>query len=295
MEAKKIKINGFNLQVYFWGIPDNPKLFLFHGWMDSGASFHFICELLKKNFYCIAPDLRGFGQSDHTSNPLGYYFLDYLTDVQQLLEYFDSPEKARVLGHSMGGNLLSLYCGIFPKSASHFINIEGLGPQGHPPQEIIPRIQKWLKQINSFEMEKGFRWYNNEDEIANRLQMANPQLILKRAKFLIPFLSKKKGKQLQFNADPKHKWIHPYIIPLEQYEACWKNISAKCLFIIGENTDFKSYFRSTLSAEEEVKRRLKNFPVGIKKHVVKGAGHMIHHEKPRELANIVEKFLQEKD
>src|SRR3990167_1907429 len=125
MKSFKLKINSLKFQFYTWGKSILPKLFLFHGWMESGASFHFLCEHLQKKFYCIAPDLRGFGKTEHTSNPLGYFFFEYIADAHAIFQKLAPREKVRILGHSMGGNLLSLYAGTFPEQVSHFINIEG--------------------------------------------------------------------------------------------------------------------------------------------------------------------------
>ena len=46
-----------------WGDPSSPKLFLLHGWMDVGASFQFLVDALERDWFAIAPDLRGFGRS----------------------------------------------------------------------------------------------------------------------------------------------------------------------------------------------------------------------------------------
>ena len=63
-----------------WGDEDAPKLFMVHGWMDISASYQFIVDAMKRDWHVIAPDLRGFGQSEWAVG--GYWFPDYLADLE---------------------------------------------------------------------------------------------------------------------------------------------------------------------------------------------------------------------
>ena len=69
--------------VLTWGDPAAPKLFLLHGWMDVAASFQFLVDAFARDWYVIAPDLRGYGQS--AWQPQGYWFADYIADLEALL------------------------------------------------------------------------------------------------------------------------------------------------------------------------------------------------------------------
>jgi len=46
------------------GEPHWPRLFLPHGWMNVSASFQFLVDSLKHDWYVIAPDWRGFGLTE---------------------------------------------------------------------------------------------------------------------------------------------------------------------------------------------------------------------------------------
>ena len=67
-------INGLRYHVRVWGEPNQPKLFLLHGWMDVAASFQFLVDALDQDWCVIAPDWRGFGLSEWNNYP--YYFPD---------------------------------------------------------------------------------------------------------------------------------------------------------------------------------------------------------------------------
>ncbi|MBI4193780.1 MAG: alpha/beta hydrolase, partial [Betaproteobacteria bacterium] len=54
-------IRNVRYHVRTWGEPHQPALFLLHGWMDVSASFQFLVDCFREDWYVIAPDWRGFG------------------------------------------------------------------------------------------------------------------------------------------------------------------------------------------------------------------------------------------
>ncbi|MBI4411373.1 MAG: alpha/beta hydrolase, partial [Deltaproteobacteria bacterium] len=260
----------------------------FHGWMDMGASFEFFCRELESDFYCIAPDLRGFGKSGHTKDPLGYFFYEYVADLHELFNKLAPDEKIRVLGHSMGGNIVSLYAGTFPERVSHFVNVEGFGIQDMPPSMGPERMRQWIESP----ADKGFRVYKKIPELADRLIQANPHLPMKRALFLARYLSKKVKGGYVIAADPKHKMKNPYLFQLRNIYSFWEKIGAKCLLVSAEHTEMGEWMGGEENLQKEIAGRYGRFPAGSQTVVMKDCGHMIHHEKPSVLARLVKDFLK---
>lgn len=286
MKTRRIAINGLKHQVYLWGQPKNPPLFLFHGWLDTGAGFHFLSDYLQDQFYCIAPDLRGYGKSEHSPSPLGYFFFEYVADVHQLLKKFSPRRPVSMLGHSLGGAILSVYAGTFPKRVKNFINVEGFGFQRQDLQRPFVRAQRWLDGLNKQE----FPIHRDLSSLATRLQKNYPRLNRKRALFLAKWMAKKTRGGYQIAADPNHKNLEPYPFPIENFFAFWKNTSARSLFVSAGETELAQYYdRGTY--QREMDRRRRCFPSGCKTVQIPAVGHMIHHEKPEELAAIVREFL----
>lgn len=283
----KLKINGLNLNYFTWGDSTLPPLFFIHGWMDTGASFHFLAEKLKQHFYCIAPDLRGFGHSDHTTNPLGYFFLEYVADVHDFFNHFSPHDPVKILGHSMGGNILSFYAGSYPERVSHFVNVEGFGIQDMPADLGPIKVRKWLDGRS----EKGFKKYATLEEVAARFIHTNPRLDKERALFLASEMSLSSTEGYQIAADPKHKMTQPYLFQMNNFEAFLKPITASCLLVAAEKTEMGSWMPSEQNVLDEIKRRMQLFPPDSQKVIIPDCGHMIHHEKSEELAALVLDFL----
>ena len=101
-----VDVRGERHHVLTWGRPQAPPLLFLHGWMDVGASFQFLVDALAGDWYAIAPDLRGFGRSAWQAQ--GYWFFDYVADLEALLDRFVHDQPARLIGHSLGGNIVMI-------------------------------------------------------------------------------------------------------------------------------------------------------------------------------------------
>ena len=92
-QSLTVPIRGLDYHVRSWGEADAPKLFMLHGWMDVGASFQFLVDALQRDWHVIAPDWRGFGLSEWSAD--GYWFADYIADLDALLDHFTPGEPVR--------------------------------------------------------------------------------------------------------------------------------------------------------------------------------------------------------
>lgn len=289
MKTQTLSINGIKHRVFTWGSSKKPKLFLFHGWMDTGASFDFMCRKLAPHFYCIAPDLRGFGGTAHTTNPLGYFFFEYVADAHALFEHFSPDSPVAMLGHSMGGNILSYYAGTYPERVRAFINLEGFGIRHASYDDGPQRMRAWIESLDRSK-DPRFKPYPTFKAMAERLNASNPRLDPKKARFLAKHMGKKTSRGIQFRADPKHKWPHPHLFRLDMMIPFWKAIRAKTLLVAGENSNMKDWMGGK-DLKEEIKRRLSYFPKHSRSIMLQKCGHMMHHEAPEKIADIVRDFL----
>lgn len=78
-------------------------ILLLHGNTSSGIIWKEVMRVLSDTFYCIAPDLRGYGQSDKNqliNSEEGV--LNWVYDIEALADYFEF-KKFHLAGHSLGG------------------------------------------------------------------------------------------------------------------------------------------------------------------------------------------------
>jgi pimeloyl-ACP methyl ester carboxylesterase len=276
-------IRGLRYHVRAWGDERSPKLFLLHGWMDVSASFQFLVDALKQKWYVIAPDWRGFGLSEWQRG--GYYFADYVADLDVMLRQFSPDVPATLVCHSMGGNIAALYAGIRPDQVARLLTLEGFGLSPTMPEQAPQRYAKWFEQIDD---PPRFRPYADFEGLAARLQQSNPRLSHDRALFLAHHSGKTLPTgEVTFNSDPLHKAISPILYRLEEAKACWRNVSAPVLWLAGADSEI---FKACARHADDYAARKACF-AQLEEVVMADAGHMVHHDQPEKLASIVEEFL----
>ncbi|GIZ53542.1 alpha/beta fold hydrolase [Noviherbaspirillum aridicola] len=282
-----IPVRGLQYHVRHWGDEGAPKLFMVHGWMDMSASFQFVVDCLRRDWHVIAPDWRGFGL---TRNPGvdSYWFADYLGDLDALLDHYSPEQPVKLLGHSMGGNVVCLYAGVRPHRVARLINLEGFGLPATRPEQAPERYAKWMDELKS---PPGMRGYATLEEVAARLQKTNPRLSDERAAFLASHWAERNaGGEWVILGDPAHKLSSPVLYRVEEVLACWQRISAPVLWVEAEETEAWRWMGPKEQARVEIDRRIAFIPQ-VKTASVPAAGHMLHHDQPERLAGLIEDFL----
>ena len=269
--------------VRIWGEEAAPTLFMLHGWGDTGASFQFVVDALPGNWRVIAPDWRGFGLSQW--NEGAYWFLDYLADLDALLDYYSPDQPAQIAGHSMGGIVAGLYAGIRPERVARFASLEGFVLWVSTPGDTPDRCAKWLRQIR--DKDSAFRPYHRREEFADRLIRDNPRLTPERAAFLAEHLLLVTGDAFVFAADPRHRWISPLLYPLEEAKACWRKMRAPTLWVAGRNSPIMKQFADH---PDDYRERLACF-ADVQEIVLDDCGHNLHHDQPEALALLLGDFF----
>ena len=182
-------VRGLRLHLRQWGdagllTPDRPPLVLLHGWMDMGASYQFLVDALAAlegpRRWILAPDARGFGLSEAPAAD-GYWFPDYLGDLDALLDRVSPEGPVDLLGHSMGGNVAMLYAGVRPARVRRLVDLEGFGLPRSDPQQAPQRYAQWLDELKR---PPRLRPYASLAAVAARLMANDPHLTPARAGWL---------------------------------------------------------------------------------------------------------------
>ena len=99
----------------------------------------------RRDWHVLAPDWRGFGWSEWCAD--GYWFADYLADLDALLDHFVGDVPVPLVGHSLGGNVVMLYAGVRPQRVSRVVSLDGFGIPPEPPTARPPSTRKWLDAL----------------------------------------------------------------------------------------------------------------------------------------------------
>jgi len=296
--SRFVRARGLTHHVLEWGSaalasPERPTLVMLHGWMDVAASFQFVVDALAQERHVIALDWRGFGATD-TPAADTYFFHEYLGDLEIVLDALFGAERGPLdlLGHSMGGNVAMLYAGVRPDKVRRLVNLEGFGMPRSRPDQAPKRLAFWLVGLKK---EETLRPYDSLETVAARLQKTNPLLRGDRARWLAGHWSKRvpgaNGEPDTWHllADPNHKRSSPILANVDEWLEAYKRIAAPVLWIEGDRTDVSIWWGDRYS-KAEFHERL-NVVKDVERHVVAPAGHMLHHDRPEDVAGLVESFL----
>ena len=276
-------IRHLRYHVRTWGDPAAPKMFLLHGWMDVSASFQFLVDGFEREWYVIAPDWRGFGLSEWASD--GYWFPDYYADLDALLAIYEPAAPVNLVAHSMGGNVACNYAGIRPHRVAKLVSMEGFGAARTTPDMAPARYEKWLDQLSE---PPDFRPYASFDAVAARLQKNNARLSDDMARFLAQHWAKQTAPgEVVLRSDPRHRIVNPVLNRLEEVTACWRRVTARVLWVAGEDSTASGW---RTDDERQLAARKAAF-ANFHEATIPQCGHMMHHDQPRALARIIEAFL----
>jgi pimeloyl-ACP methyl ester carboxylesterase len=280
-ESEFHSIRGLRYHVRRWAAAGAPKLVLLHGWMDVSASFQFLVDELDGRWDVYAPDWRGYGLTDWDKSDC-YWFPDYLADLDYLLDAIGDP--VHLVGHSLGGNVATMYAGVRPERVARLVNLEGFGLSRTNPEDAPRRYARWLKELHD---RPGFRPYASFDELAKRLRDGNPRLTAERAEFLARHWGREAGGKVVLRGDPAHKIVNPVLWRYEEVRACWRQVRAPVLWV--DAADTEALKRIGLDEAQHAERR--SAFANLQYKTVRDAGHMLHHDQPKAVARLIEDFL----
>lgn len=93
---------GVELDACVMGDPSNPAIIFLHGFPESHRTWRHQLLSLSENYYCIAPDQRGYHSSSKPAE-VKAYSADHLTaDIFALADALD-VESFTIAGHDWGG------------------------------------------------------------------------------------------------------------------------------------------------------------------------------------------------
>lgn len=274
-----LRLRGLRYHLRRWGDPRLPMLFLGHGFLDVSATFEPLVAPLLDRWQVLAPDWRGFG---HTEWPQeGYWFHDYVADLDAIVSHYSPDAPLRLAGHSMGSQIVSLYAGLRPARVEKLVLLDGITLPDMPAALAPKRFLHWLDELRETPRERS---YASFDELAGRIRRQHPQLSDAHAAFVARCWGREDGHgKVTLCADPKHYRHGPGLYHAEDSNAVWREVTADTLFVDAGKSQVK------MPPEQRAAR-----VACFRRHRVEllpEAGHMLHFDAPEETAALVAAFL----
>jgi pimeloyl-ACP methyl ester carboxylesterase len=148
---RQITGDGVELAARVEGEGDGPAVLLLHGFPDSSRLWrHQIPALTGAGLRTIAPDLRGFGDSDKPEGVKQYAISRSVADMVAVLDELQ-VERAHVVGHDFGAVVAWAFAAYLPERVDRLVAMS----VGHPATGAIRSIQDremaWYQLLFQFE------------------------------------------------------------------------------------------------------------------------------------------------
>lgn len=256
-----------------WGAPEGIPTVLLHGWLDHAGSWEGVAEGLDG--WVLAPDQRGHGRSMRVGEGTTYHFPDYVADLDALVALLGG--SVRLVGHSMGGTIATLYAGARPEAVVAVVCVDGLG-LADGAEDAADRMVAFL---DGSRRPIRPRVYPSVAAAAEKLRVGMP--------FLDPEIALRLAARDTVPTDGGVTWAHDLrhrirgAIPYRHahHQALLRRIPCPVLSVHPEHSPFAP---ADIAALESVVPHLTRVEVP-------GAGHMVHLQAPAAVAEAARAFF----
>ena len=144
------RINNHGVELAVTDVGDGPPVLLLHGFPDSARLWrHQVRALTQSGFRAIAPDLRGFGDSDKPDAVDAYRVGQSVGDVVAILDALHI-EQAHVVGHDWGAGVAWATALMAPGRVNRLVVLS----VGHPAAWSTPTLEdrrhSWYQLLFQF-------------------------------------------------------------------------------------------------------------------------------------------------
>ncbi|KAG7305674.1 hypothetical protein JYU34_009783 [Plutella xylostella] len=117
---KYIKVNNTKLHYVESGDPSKPLMVFLHGFPEFWYSWRHQITEFNKDYWCIAIDMRGYGDSERPDGLEAYDLKQLVEDVRDLIRQL-GREKCVLVAHDWGGLIACRFRDVHPDALSALV------------------------------------------------------------------------------------------------------------------------------------------------------------------------------
>ena len=237
-----------------------PTILIVHGLYGSARNWSVIAKRLADQHHVIAVDQRNHGESPWSDS---HSYLDMANDLLEIAQHINRP--LNVVGHSMGGKAAMVMALLRPDLVNRLL-VADIAPiaYGHDQSQYIQAMQAVdLSRV-----------HKRSDAIEQLAEMVDDTTL---QSFFTQSLDVA-GKRWKLNLDVLGRDMH-YILGFPNIQG---SFDGSVLFLSGSESPY---------VHEDGKARAKMFFPNARFAKLKGAGHWLHAEKPREFEAAVRHYF----
>ena len=284
MTPRWFELNTEKFFARTWGDPSLPPLLMLHGFPEYSGAWEELARELQDQFYCVAPDQRGYGQSYCPEGVENYRTGVLAADMAELVKQLGAP--VTVMGHDWGASTAYGLAMFFPELVSRLIIANGVHPSPFQKAMASGGAQSEASQYINALRREGSEDYLAKDDFSKLLQLFS-------AKMDLGWLT---GDKLQ---DYKREWgregrlkaminwyrASPLLVadpgvPVELPAMDTSRLHVTCPHLLIWGMDDTALLPVS-------REGLEVFVSDLEVHEIEGADHWVLHQKSKEVAGVV--------
>ncbi|WP_040897601.1 type I polyketide synthase [Xenococcus sp. PCC 7305] len=277
MEEILVNIRGLRVCLCTWGPKEGPIVVCLHGILDQGAAWSEVAiRLAQKGYRVVAPDLRGHGKSDRVGKGGSYNLMDFLGDVDAIVEAL-AGKAFTLVGHSLGSVVAAIFASVRPQLVKNLVLIETILPTDAAEEDAAEQLATHLDYLASPPQHPIFP---DVEAAAERLRQATPGLSKAIAMMLAERITEPYGDGVRWRWEPllrTRAGIGFNGIGRSRYLGLLKRIKAPITLVYGDKSSF--------NRNEDLTEQQAAMPNA--KRVVLSGGHNLPLEEPNGIAKII--------
>ena len=315
IEHRFVETNGIRMHVAESG--DGPLVVLLHGFPESWYSWrHQLRALAEAGFHAVAPDQRGYGQTDRPSAIDAYSIMHLVGDVIGLLDAL-GEERAILVGHDWGAPV-AWHAALFRPD-----RVRGVVGLSVPFRPRGPGTQPPLAVLRAAVGDRFYQIYFQEPGVAEADLGRDVRRTLRTVLYGASGDSPRVPDML---VDPEHGFLGPVALPerlpgwlseadLDFYvrefertgfagglnwyrniDRSWEllapwigaQVSVRALYVVGDRDVVYHFPGGGQQLLTNLKRSVPNLTQAV---VLEGCGHWTQQERPSEVNRLLLDFL----
>ena len=277
MEETLITIRGLKICLCTWGPEEGPLVLCLHGILEQGAAWSEVAiRLAQKGYRVIAPDLRGHGRSDRLGKGASYNLIDFLGDIDAIVEYL-AGRAFILVGHSLGSVLGAIFATIRPQRIKNIVLVETILPTANEDDDPTASL---TNQLDHMATPPEHPVFPNVEAAAERLRKATPAITHSLAMILAERITEPCEGGVRWRWEPllrTRAGISLNGIGRSRYLKLLKKIKVPITLVYGDQSSFNRI--------EDLNQQHEAMPNATK--VVVSGGHNLPLEAPSALAKII--------
>lgn len=129
MRHETVAANGLEFRCLLAGEPDRPLLLMLHGFPEYSGAWREVMERLSDEFFCVAPDQRGYGGSSKPEGVRSYVAGKLAADALGILDHYrPGGQAAALIGHDWGASVAYATAFRAPERMGKLVIANGVHP-----------------------------------------------------------------------------------------------------------------------------------------------------------------------